>query len=244
MRRLPFMLRFAAPAACFMALAMYSVALARASAQPPVPLAAAADPQGDQGLVIENTSVLPDAYPHHQYHFAFHARGGSGLRWKIEKGALPPGLKLESSGRLQGEPTAAGEFQFTVSVVEAGRPESAVQKGFVLRVITALAIDWKDPAHVNGNRIEGSVLVTNGSRDDMDLTFIVMAVAGNGRGTAIGYQHFVLHSGTIGQELPFGDTLPRGGYVVHVDVVGEVASSKQIYRERMQTGKMQVDVGP
>jgi len=38
-------------------------------------------------------------------------------------------------------------------------------------------------------------------------------------------------------ELPFGETLPRGGYVVHVDAVGEVAQRNLdlLYRERMQT---------
>jgi hypothetical protein len=245
MHRPPFMLRLAAETACFVALAMCAVALARASEQPPVAVAAAAYPQDDQGLVIENRPILPEASPHHAYAYSFHAHGGSRLRWKVENGPLPPGMQLEASGRLHGEPTAAGEFQFTVSVVEAGRPESAVQKGFVLRVTVALAIDWKDPAHVNGNRIEGSIEVTNGSHDDMDLTFIAMAVAGNGRATAIGYQHFVLRSGAVAQELPFGDTLPYGGYVVHVDVVGEVAGKKQIYRERLQTPRpLQVNVGP
>jgi hypothetical protein len=79
----------------------------------------------------------------------------------------------------------------------------------------------------------------------MDLTFIVLAVAENGRATAVGYQHFVLRRGTIAKELPFGETLPPGGYVVHVDAVGEVERKKLIYRERMQTASpLQVTVGP
>jgi sorbitol-specific phosphotransferase system component IIA len=79
----------------------------------------------------------------------------------------------------------------------------------------------------------------------MDLTFVVLAVALNGRATAIGYQHFVLRRGTIAKELPFGETLPLGGYVVHVDAVGEVAAKNLIYRERMQTpSALQVTVGP
>jgi hypothetical protein len=79
----------------------------------------------------------------------------------------------------------------------------------------------------------------------MDLTFVVMAVAENGRATAIGYQHFMLERGTVGKMLPFGETLPHGGYVVHVDAVGEVASRNLIYRERLETaGALQVTVGP
>jgi hypothetical protein len=163
----------------------------------------------------------------------------------VEKGALPPGLKLEDDGRLHGSPERTGEFQFTVSLIDGGQPRSAVQKAFVLQVRSALTLSWKSEAHVNGNRIEGSAAVSNTTADDIDLTFIVLAVPGNGRAVAIGYQHFVLRRGTIEKELPFGETLSRGGYVVHVDAVGEVAAKNVIYRERMQTPSMlQVTVGP
>jgi hypothetical protein len=215
----------------------------------------AALPQEDEPeLVIQNDSELPDGYPHIAYEYRFRARGGIPvLHWRLVElgqdghrlGALPPGLKLEDDGWLHGQPERTGEFRFTVSVTDGGKPQQAVQKGFVLRVKSALAINWKSMAHVNGNRIEGSVDVTNSTPDDMDLTFVVMAIAGNGRATAIGYQHFVLHRGTIGMELPFGDTLPHGGYVVHVDAVGEVVAKDLIYREKMDTPKaLQVTVGP
>jgi hypothetical protein len=203
-------------------------------------------PQDRQGVVIENESQLPDGYPHRHYELRFHAHGGVSVKhWKVEKGALPPGMKLDDGGLLIGEPERPGEFQFTVSVTDGGDRESAVQKQFVLKVVAALAIDWKSPARVTGNRIGGTVEVSNTSPDDMDLTFVVMAVAENGRATAIGYQRFVLKRGTIGMELPFGDTLPHGGYVIHVDAVGEVAPKNLIYRDRMQTpGPLQVTVGP
>jgi hypothetical protein len=153
-------------------------------------------------------------------------------------------MKLEDDGLLHGQAERTGEFQFTVSVTD-GRTQPAVQKQFVLRVTSALTVAWKAPARVNGNRIEGSVEVSNTTPNDMDLTYIVLAVAENGRATAIGYQHFMLQHGTIAKELPFGETLPRGGYVVHVDAVGEVAPKKLIYRERLQTpSALQVTVGP
>jgi hypothetical protein len=130
-------------------------------------------------------------------------------------------------------------------VTDSNKPQQAVQKAFVIRVRSALTLSWLTPAHVSGNRIDGSVQVSNTTPDDMDLTFIVMAVAENGRATAIGYQHFLLRRGTVGKALPFGETLPHGGYVVHVDAVGEVAARNLIYRERMQTpGALQVTVGP
>jgi hypothetical protein len=214
--------------------------------QPPANQPPATHTPTDQGLVIENDSELPPAYPRRHYELRFLAHGGmAALHWKVEKGALPPGMRLDDSGLLLGDPARSGEFQFTVSVTEGGNTQSAVQKGFVLKVIAALALIWKTPAHVNGNRIEGSVTVTNTSPDDMDLTFVAMAVAGNGRATAIGYQRFTLRHGTIGMDLPFGETLPHGGYVVHVDAVGEVAARNLIYRDRMQTpGPLQVTVGP
>jgi len=201
---------------------------------------------GESDLIIENDSQLPETYPHASYEVRFHARGGvPPLHWRVEKGALPPGLKLEHDGLLRGSPEHTGEFQFTVSVTDSGQPQRSVQKAFVLRVHSAMVLDWKNPAHVNGNRIEGSAEISNTTPDDIDLTFIVLAVPGNGRAVAIGYQHFVLRRGTVGQELPFGETLPRGGYVVHVDAVGEVPARNIIYRERMQTPSMlQVAVGP
>ena len=196
-------------------------------------------------IIIETDSPLPDTYPHASYELRFRARGGvPPLHWRIEKGTLPPGLKLEDEGLLHGAPEHSGEFQFTVSVTD-GVSHRSVQKTFILRVMSAMGLSWKNIARVNGSRIEGRAEVSNTTKDDIDLTFIVLAVPGNGRAVAIGYQHFLLRRGTLSQEVPFGETLPRGGYVVHVDAVGEVAARNVIYRERLQTPSMlQVAVGP
>jgi hypothetical protein len=213
------------------------------------------DPAGNQAsgqtpsesaLVIQNEAELPDTYPHASYELRFRARGGVPvLHWRLEKGALPPGMKLDDDGLLHGQPERAGEFQFTVSVSDGNQPPQAVQKGFTLRVRSALTLNWKKEAGVNGSRIEGSAVVSNTTPDDIDLTFIVLAVPANGRAVAIGYQHFLLARGTLEKELPFGESLPHGGYVVHVDAVGEVSAKNLIYRERMQTPAMlQVTVGP
>lgn len=202
--------------------------------------------QTESPIVILNDSQLPETYPRATYEQLLRTRGGvPPHHWKSEKGTLPPGLKLEDYGLLHGQPERAGEFKFTLTVTDGSSPPQAVQKEFVLRVRSALSVRWKTPAHVSGNRIDGSVVVSNTTPDDMDLTYVVMAVAGNGRATAIGYQHYTLTRGTIDMELPFGETLPSGGYVVHVDVVGEVGRKNLIYRERMQTpGPLQVTVGP
>lgn len=204
-----------------------------------------AAPASDE-LIIQNDPELPVTYPRANYEVQFHARGGvPSLRWKVEKGTLPRGINLEPGGLLHGRAQQGGDFRFTVSVTDSANPPQAVQKEFLLRVRSALVLDWKTPAHVSGNRIEGSVIVSNATGYDLDLTFIVLAVAGNGRATAIGYQHFTLTRNTFEKELPFGETLPRGGYVVHVDVVGEVPGPNLIYRQRLQTpSPLQIAVGP
>jgi hypothetical protein len=199
------------------------------------------------GFVIENDTDLPDTYPHANYQLRFQVRGrsGGGLHWHLEKGAIPPGLKLEEDGLLHGQPERTGEFQFTLSVWEGGRKDEAVQKGFTLRVRSALMLNWKNYAQVRGNRIDGSAEVSNTTPDDIDLTFIVVALPPNGRAVAIGYQHFLLMHGVTDKELPFGDTLPHGGYVVRVDAIGEVSPKNVIYREYLQTASaLQVTVGP
>lgn len=199
--------------------------------------------QQDEGFAIINDSRLPEARLSEPYEVQLLARGGAlPIHWQIEKGALPPGVVLEANGRLRGRVHSGGEFHFTVSVRDSSGQHA--RKDFVLLVHSALELKWKSLAHVDGNRIDGSVEVSNSTPDDIDLTFVVLAVAPNGRATAIGYQHFPLRKGITDQELPFGDTLPRGAYVVNVDAVGEVAPKNLIYREHLQTHALQVAVGP
>jgi hypothetical protein len=203
--------------------------------------------EADGGLIIDDRFTPPKTYVHARYQFVFQARGNSvpPLHWRAEIGTLPPGLKLEDNGLLEGGPTRPGEYHFTVWLTDSGNPQQSSRKDFVLEVVEAITLEWKTTAHVTGNRIEGSVQVSNTTPEDIDLTFIVEAVAENGRATAIGYQHFVLHRGTTDMELPFGDTLPHGGYVVNVDAIGEVASRNVIFRRRLQTaGVLLVLVGP
>ena len=213
------------------------------SAQSDAPSSAAQD---GPSVVIENDSELPDTSPHAPYEVRFRAHGAVGAQhWRVEKGALPLGMKLEDDGLLHGSAERNGEFQFTLSVTDARGRETGVQKGFTIRVRSALSLNWKNEARVNGSRIEGSVEVTNTTPDDIDLTYYVLAVAENGRATAIGYQRFLLRRSTLPQVLPFGEALPHGGYVIHVDAVGEVAAKKLIYRENLQTlAPLQVTVGP
>jgi len=236
--------------ACTLAMAMGGVGEAAGQASTPTSATAqaraGAAKDTDDGLVIE-PAELPVTYPHGRYQVLFQGRGNyvPVLRWRVESGILPPGIKLDDNGLLHGEAERAGEFQFVVSAKDGGQPQQTVQRGFVIKVVEAITLVWKNPAHVAGNRIEGSVEISNTTTDDMDLTFDVKAVAENGRATEIGYQRFPLKRGTIGMALPFGETLPYGAYLVYVNVNGEVAKRNAIYKQQMQTpAPLQVVVGP
>jgi hypothetical protein len=203
-------------------------------------------PDKHDGLAIE-PEELPGTYPQGPYQVNFHVRGDyvPVLRWRLVRGALPPGITLDDNGVLRGEAERAGEFRFEVEVRDGGKPEQGALKEFVIKVVEGITVTWRVPAHVTGNRIDGSVQVTNSTAYDVDLTFEAKAVNENGRATEIGYQHFPLKKGTVGMTLPFGETLPHGAYVVYVDVNGEVAKRDAIYKQQMKTpGTLQVVVGP
>ena len=212
-----------------------------------------AKPQADQksaqpdGLTIQDQATLAKTYIHAAYALYFHANGNSvpPLRWKIAKGALPPGFVLEESGFLHGVAERGDEYHFTISVTDSGSPVQSVQKEFALTVQEGMTLAWKTPPQVAGSRIDGVVEVSNLTADEIDLTFVVLAVAEDGRATAIGYQHFQLKPNVPTLPIKFGETLPHGNYVVHADLVGEVAKRGVIYRQRLQTpGPLQVLVGP
>ena len=104
---------------------------------------------------------------------------------------------------------------------------------------------WGRYPKVNGQRLEGSITVSNQTEQDFDLTVIVMAVNEIGRATAIGYQRFPLKKGDAGTEIPFGENLPRGSYELNVDAVAEVAATNSIYRTRLvPKERFQIQQGP
>lgn len=237
---------------CALAMGVNALSLAEAERRGALPTGADTAAQGstsqdkDEGLDIE-PAELPTTYPQAPYKVIFHGRGNyvPTLHWRVESGALPPGITLEDNGTLQGQAERTGEFQFVVSVRDGGNPQQAVQKKFVIKVEDGIKVAWKAPAHVTGNRIDGSVEVSNMTPEDIDLTFEVKAVNENGRATEIGYQHFPLKKATVGMALPFGETLPHGTYTVYVDVNGEIARRNVIYKEQMKTPvALQVLVGP
>src|SRR5260370_17597117 len=94
---------------------------------------------------------------------------------------------------------------------------------------TPLTPELGRKARVNGQRIDGSIKVSNRTGRDFDLTVIVLAVKDIGRPTAIGYQHFPLKKDTRNIEISFRVTLSPGNYAANVAWVGAEQLSNQIF---------------
>jgi hypothetical protein len=183
-------------------------------------------------LTIQTTS-LPKGFIGQRYEVQMLAHGGGApYKWEITEGTLPSGVNLHAEGDLIGVPGEVGEFRFTVLVRDSGSPAYELRQKLVLTVVAPLLLQWGKYPAVNGKRIEGSVLVSNQTDGDFDLTVIVVAVDDNGRATALGYQHFPLKTNTSQMEIPFGENLPPGSYQVNLDGVGE-SPPATIYRARL-----------
>ena len=198
--------------------------------------------QQDSSIFVQSKD-LPHASLWERYRFDLRASGGiEPYHWSIIGGQLPRDIKLQDHGELIGIPDESGQFDFTLQVTDNAHTIRQKQK-MTLNVETPLAADWEKRANVTGQRIDGSIKVSNHTGRDFDLTVIVLAVNEIGRATAIGYQHFPLKKDTRDLEIPFGDTLSRGNYEINVDVVGEEPISNRIFRARL-TSKQQVAQGP
>jgi hypothetical protein len=190
-------------------------------------------------------ATLPKASPKHPYRYQFEVEGGTApARFAIVKGVLPAGMKLSPEGELSGSPAVLGDYSFSVGVRDSSRPPQMASREYLLHVVTPLLLTWVRQVEITGHRTDGVVAASNSTEDDFDFTFIVLAVNEYGRAFAIGYQHFLLKSGADDLEIPFGDTLPRGSYVVHVDGVAEVPAKERIYRARLQSKKLELTAGP
>lgn len=184
-------------------------------------------------LVVRTTS-LPKAYLKRPYEIHLEAQGGvAPLRWEITDGSAPSGIVLGQDGVLSGVPQETGEFRFTVTVTDSGRLAVQRNQPLVLTVVAPLMAQWGRYPKITGRRLEGSIIVSNQTEQDFDLTVIMMAVNETGRATATGYQRFALKKGTTSVEIPFGENLPQGSYELNVDAVAEVAATNSIYRARL-----------
>jgi Putative Ig domain len=199
-----------------------------------------------QGPVSIVDDSLPALNTGEVFHVTLQAKGGAPPYEWTSVDDLPAGIRLSADGLLSGRPVKAGPVDFTVRVADSSHPAQTATKAFHATIGGSLLLDWLDAPKVNNDRIDGSVKVSNGSKDTFDLTVVIVAVATDtDRATAIGYQHFPLKPGTTDLRIPFGNSLPSGNYVVHADAVAEIESKNSILRQRLQTPQpLQVVVGP
>src|SRR6202795_1257418 len=143
-----------------------------------------------------------------QFHVLLHATGGvPPYVWSVASGDLPDGVTLTPEGLLSGRAAKPGTTTFTLKVEDSGHPAHSITKDFRAVVGASMLLEWLQPPKVHDNRIDGAVQVSNGSADTFDLTVIVVAVADNGRATAIGYEHFPLKAGATSVKIPFGNKI-------------------------------------
>jgi hypothetical protein len=181
-----------------------------------------------------------------EFHVLLHANGGvPPYVWTVSGGDLPDGVTLTGDGLLGGRPKEAGDFDVTLKVEDSARPSHTINKEIRMVVTATLSLEWLQSPKVHDNRIDGSVLVSNGTHDTFDLTVVIVAIADNGRATAIGYEHFPLKAGSTNVEISFGNTLPPGPYVIHADAIAEIPKRRVILRQRLQTPQaLQIVQGP
>ncbi|HUK15634.1 MAG TPA: putative Ig domain-containing protein [Bryobacteraceae bacterium] len=91
-------------------------------------------------LTITSAPALPAAATGAVYRQAFSAAGGTPpYVWSVSAGSLPGGMTLDSStGILSGTPTAAGTFNFTVTVTDSN--SVAAQQPFSIAVGQGLSV--------------------------------------------------------------------------------------------------------
>ena len=98
------------------------------------------------------TSSLPGGTANTSYSANFSATGGnSPYAWSVISGQLPTGLTLSSGGSLSGNPSAAGQFNFTVQAADAGSPQQTASQSFSVSIASG---------STSGGSTSGSGLLT------------------------------------------------------------------------------------
>ncbi len=81
------------------------------------------------------TTSLPGSTVGIAYSVTLTASGGTTpYSWTVASGQIPPGLALSSSGTIQGTPTTAGQFTFTVQVKDSTAAPQTASTSYTLSV--------------------------------------------------------------------------------------------------------------
>ena len=195
---------------------------------------AQAPPSGRPFQIV--TSNLPPPEIGVDYKAEIRVVGGKPpYQWTILQQSLPRGLTFDSTrGVIFGAPQTDAQFSVLVQVSDSSDPPLTITKLMVSNPGPLLAIRWTDRPHISLDHMAGAVRVKNGSKDDVDLVVIVVAVNEYGKAFALRYERLTLAKGVETPDLKFDSSLPLGQYTLHADAVGEVAAKNAIYRDRRE----------
>jgi len=182
------------------------------------------------------TANLPLPVAGQRYNVPIKAVGGQRpYHWSIQGTPLPAGLSLDADqGVIFGRPTSNQPFSVAIQVADSSQPPLIVTKLLPTATMAPLTVTWTASPQVSQTNIAGAVRVSNGSKDMIDTTVIVVAVNEIGKAFALRYERLDLPPGADSPDLKFDNNLPSGRYSVHVDAIGEVAAKNAIYRDRRQ----------
>jgi Putative Ig domain len=86
-------------------------------------------------MITTPAGALPNAVVKIGYSVTLAASGGNApIAWSLASGALPPGLTLNSGGKISGTPTQTGTFTFTVKVGDGSSPQQVKAASFSIKV--------------------------------------------------------------------------------------------------------------
>lgn len=202
---------------------------------PPPPPAPAPAPQ--PALQI-TTGTLPRATAGTAYATTLTASGASSVTWTVSSGSLPAGVSLGSNGALDGTPTGAGTYTFTVQVAAGGRSASKQLQLVVAEKLTASA----PPAQTweVGRPLQVAVDAKGGTPGySWKLTGTLPArtgfVGNKGNGSTSFLQGVPAEAGTFSVVLTVTDS---AGVSTQVTVALTVAPKLQIHTFRVGTARV------
>jgi hypothetical protein len=200
-----------------------------------LPLATAQSSSSTRAFQIQSTN-LPQPQAGKPYHFQLKAIGGMPpYHWRVLSHPLPPELSLDPvTGLISGTPQSSRAFSVLLEVSDSSQPPLTYSRLLTAGQNAPLSVVWTARPRVAAASLSGAVRVSNGSKDNYDVTVIVVAVNQFGKAFALRYEHLSLAPQTETPDLSFNSTLPLGSYTVHVDAVAEVPSKGEIYRQRLE----------
>jgi hypothetical protein len=118
----------------------------------PIPLTATQQLTLNVVPIEVTTTSLPAAHIYGKYAATLTEQGGKkAFHWKVSSGSLPPGIKLATSGKLTGAPTALGTYSFTVTVTDSTKPTPNTASANLSITV--------DPMTVNTSGVPGTATV-------------------------------------------------------------------------------------